>query len=237
MRSRILLISLSSFFLPLCLFAQPQIEVSEASAKFDGEKRNALSVTTYGEKQDEVEDKARKAFRGWGNVKNREAPLFIKEAEWDELGDHPFNFYLKVEKQEDSTQKVLVGVNLGGAWLNSGDHSERYKAMSKRLREFAVKVTKEAMEGVIEKEQEKLEALQSKLEDLNSSKEDKKSTIEDKKETIEEAKKTIEDAKKAIEDAKARIEELKKKKEKQKKKVEAQKKELEEAKKKKEAVK
>lgn len=221
---------------PLYSQSQNNIEVEETSAEFKGESRNAIGVKVYGEEHDKVEKKARKTFRGWGRVKNREAPLYVKEAEWDEMGDHPFDFYLKVEEQDDSTHKVLVGAYLGGAWLNSSDHSERYEAMSARIREFAVRVTKKALEKVVEQEQERLEELTAKMEELNEQKEDKEDAIEDHKNTIEEAKATIEEAKAAIEDAESRIEELKEKKGAQEEKVKAQKKKLEKIKKKKEAV-
>ena len=236
MQIRNTLFILFALFTPFFLKAQPQIEVSESSADFDGGSRNALAVKVYGEVHDEVEDKARKTFRGWGNVKNREAPLYIKEAEWDEMGDRPFYYYLKVEEQDDSTHTVLAGVDLGGAWLNSSEHGDRYDALASRLREFAVRVTKEAMEGVVEQKEERLEELTDRMEDLNDNQEDQKATIEDKKETLEEAKKTIEDAKKAIEDAEKRIEELRSQKSEQKKKVEAQKKKVEKVKERKDAV-
>ncbi len=236
MKLRILFLAITLFSFPLLSNAQPEIQVSETSAKFDGESHNALGVMVYGEEHDEVEKKARRTFRGWGNVKNREAPLHINKAEWDEMGDLPFDFWLKVEEQDDSTHKVLVGVNLGGAWLNSSDHSDRYAALKQKLHEFAVRVTKEAMEGVVEREQEKLEELQSKLEDIQDQKEDQKGNIEDQKETIEEAKQTIEEAKKAIEEAEKTIEELEEKKKTQKEKVKAQKKEVQKVKERKEAV-
>lgn len=233
---RMIRITLFIFLIPFGLQAQPEIEVSETSADFDGDSRNALSVMVYGEEHDEVEKKARKTFRGWGRVKNREAPLFVKEAEWDDLGEHPFDFYLKVEEQDDSTHKVLAAAYLGGAWLNSSDHGERYAALKERLHSFAVRVTKEALEGVVEQEQEKLEELTARMEELNDEKEDQKDEIEDQEETIEDAKETIEEAKKAIEEAEKRIEELKEKKSEQKEKVEAQKKEVEKVKEQKGAV-
>ncbi len=236
MQIRNILLTIPFLFTSFLLKAQPEIEVQESSADFNGDSRNALSVMVYGEVHDEVENKARKTFRGWGNVKNREAPLFIKEAENDDISDMPFNFYLKVEEQDDSTQKVFAAVNLGGAWLNSSDHSDGYDALSARLREFAVRVTKEAMEGVVEKEQKKLEELQNKLEDISDEKADEQGNIEDKKETIEKAKKTIEEAKSAIEDAEKRIEELDKKIKEQEEKIKAQEKRVKKVEKRKDAV-
>ncbi len=233
-RTTLFILSLALF--PFFLKAQPEIEVEEAEAEFDGDDRPAIRVMVHGETQDEVEKKARKTFRGWGNLKNRNDPLYVQQAEWSDLGEHPFDFYLKVVEEDDSTQEVLVGAYLGGAWLNSSDHSDRFEALGERVREFAVRVTEEAMEKLVEKEEEKLEEIQDRNEEITGNIEDLQDDVEDLQSDIEDYKKEIEKAEKDIEKNKEKMEELKEKQSEQKEVLESQKSRLERVQEKKDAV-
>ncbi len=212
------------FVLSLMMSAQvvaQKIEVSESTEKIADGRHNALVVKVYGWEAKDVEDEARKEWRGMGNVKSRSNPVFIDDATDRKMGDNPFDFYARAEDVEENVVKLIVAVNLGGAYMNSGEHKDRYKAMEEMVREFAIRISKEKMEEKVQAREDKLEEIEDQLKDIEKDREDQTKLIEDKKKEIKKAEKAIKNAEKEIEDLKDKKKDKLKEIEKQKEAVKA----------------
>lgn len=198
-----------------------KVEVREANEKIGDGSHNALVVTIYDAKPDDILDEWKSKMRGYDAKTSTKDGVFADNAVIKSMGNNTIDIYARVEKIKEGESKLIVGFDLGGAWLNSSQHGDQYKEARKIVQEFAVKITKEAIAGQLKEQQKKLDGLADDQKDLEKDNGKLKSDIEDYKAKI---KKAEEDIKKAQDDIKKNEEAQAKKKaeiEAQKKVVEA----------------
>ncbi len=170
--------------------SQNSIKVTESSEKFNSGNQNALVVTVFESNKDAVEKGLKKLFKDWnGNVKSKDE-LFGDDCSMKKMGKNTFDAYGYCV-QEEKNVKVVVAIDLGGAYMSSSQHSDQYKIIQEELYQFAVHQTKEAIGEVMKAEEEKLEKLEKQKKEIESKIEDNKEDIEDYKKKIEEAEKNI----------------------------------------------
>src|ERR1700746_1983818 len=208
-----------------------KIKVKESSENIGGGSHNALVVTLYEVNPSDAEDAFRSFMKKYdGKRTTKDGAIFVDHATIKDMGNNTIDVYGKAEgKKGDEEIKFIVAFDLGGAFCNSHDHKDQYKAAEEIVKEFAVKATKDAIEEKLEAEQK----IQSKLEDEQKSLEkDNKnlnSDIEDYKDKIKKAEDNIKKAQDDI--AKNKADQEKKKAE-----IEAQKKVVDDVDKKLKAV-
>ena len=113
------------------------IKVIEGNSKIAGSRNNVLTVVIYETDFDEVIKAWKKKMKSTKvKVKTSKGEVFADNAVIKKLGDHPMDIYARTEKILGGS-KLIVGVNLGGAFLNSKDHKEKYDAFAKFVEEFA----------------------------------------------------------------------------------------------------
>lgn len=220
MQKTILLLALS--FLSFSGFAQ-KIEVKEGTEKFSTGSQNALSVTIYSATKDDVESKWKSLLKDFKNekVKSNGGEIFGDNILIKDMGNNPVDVYTTfTEDKKTMTVTMHVAVDLGGAYLKSSGEKDRYKVMEKLMKDFAVKMTKEALQekvdiaakalGKLEDQQKDLEKenknLHGDIEDYNKkiakANEDIKTNEQNqqkKKTEIEAQKKLVDEAKKLVE--------------------------------------
>jgi hypothetical protein len=213
----------SALLLSLYAFSQKS-KVDEKNEKIGGGSNNALVVTIYENTEDNI-------LKGWRSImKDNDAKVTTKDGEQfsDNAvikrvnGNNTMDVYAKTEKGKDGEVKFIVAFNLGGAFLNSKEHSQQFNEARKLLQEFADKLTKDAIEDQLKAAEKILGNMQDDQEDLVKKNKELKEDIEEYKEKIKKAEGDI-----------VTNEELQKKK---KTEIEGQQKVVEEIKKKKAAV-
>lgn len=189
-----------------------KIKVKQSTENIGGGSHNALSVTLTGISPSDAEDAFRSFMKKYdGKRSSKEGSIFIDHAIIKEMGNNTIDVYGKAQgKKDDPEINFIVAFDLGGAFLNSGEHKDQYQVAEKIVKEFAVKATKDAIEA-------KLRAatkIQEKFED------EQKSLVKDNKNLTED----IDDHKKKIKKAEDDVVKNKADQDKKKAEIEAQKK-------------
>ncbi|MBL4653233.1 MAG: hypothetical protein JKY53_10280 [Flavobacteriales bacterium] len=200
--------------------AQYKINVSEKGENLGGSSHNAFSVMIYEMDEKDIEKAWKKVMKKMGANVQMKKEMFGDDANTKEMGDNNFDIYAIVKKADKGIE-LCVAIDLGGAFLSSGQHSAQAKYIKELLHKFAVEQTKLGIDGIVKEE----EKIQSDLEkDQKNLEKDKEKLGKD----IEGYEKDIEDAKKAIEQAKKDIEQNGKDQGEKKKEIEGQKKVVQE---------
>ena len=196
-----------------CTLQAGTIKVIEGNSKIAGSRNNVLTVVIYETDFDEVIKAWKKKMKSTKvKVKTSKGEVFADNAVIKKLGDHPMDIYARTEKILGGS-KLIVGVNLGGAFLNSKDHKEKYDAFAKFVEEFAENQIRASI----------IEQVKDAEKELNSSIIKQKNLVKNK----ERLKNKIVGYKNDIKEAEVKISNNESDQVAQKKKIEAQKKEVE----------
>lgn len=187
-------------------YSQKKIRVNEGGESIGGGNNNALSVMIYVNDDKLVEKGITKELKKMkGKVSSKKGEIFADDCEHKAMGDNTFDAYAKVMKEGDEAVKVVVAYDLGGAYLSSGQHGDKFKEMQDMLYDFAVEITKESINNDLKDEQKILGKLEKDQENLVKGKEDLEKAIEDYKNKIKQAEEDIEKNKKDQETKKGEI--------------------------------
>lgn len=195
------------------------IKVSESSERIGNGKNNALVVTVYDATIDEVGKAWKEKMKDYKGKVAMGDEILADNAVIKEInGNNTIDVYARLEKVKDNETKLIVAFDLGGAFLNSSEHKDKFPVAKKLVYDFAVQTTREAIAGQrkaaekvfnkLEDEKQDLEKQQNKL---NSNIEDYKAKIEDYNKRIKEAQdnlvknKTDQDKKKTEVDAQKKV--------------------------------
>lgn len=225
-----------SFLILFSLAAQAQnynIQITESNEPIGAGNNNALIVIIYETDLDKVESEWKSRVKDFNTEKTNlsKHTLFGDNATIKEMGNNTVDIYTNFsEKKEDRSVRMAVAFDLGGAYLSSSQHKDKYEVAKKILYDFAVKLTKEGVSEQLKLANKSLEKLTDKQQDLEKGKKNMEEKIVENKELIKKAEEEIKKNEEMIkQNAKDQDE--------QKKLIEAQKKVVEETKKKLEAVK
>ena len=206
------------FAITMSVFGYAQkIKIRESNESIAGANHNALVVTLYGVTPSDAEDAFKSYMKMYdGKRTSKSGAVFIDHALIKEIGNNTVDVYAKATgKKGDAEITLVVAFDLGGAYLNSTDHKEQYKAAEKILRDYAVKTTKEAIADRLKdakKAQSKLEGAQHDLEkdkkDLSEDIANYKLKIKKAEDNIEQNKSDQEKKKSEIEAQKRAVEEI-----------------------------
>jgi len=90
--------------------------------------------------------------------------IFADDAQIKDISVNTVDIYAKIEKSKDGDVEIFVAFDLGGAFLSSSQHSDKFKEAKKIIRDFGVTTAKEAV-------QEQLKAAEKAMKDLEKEKE------------------------------------------------------------------
>lgn len=154
------------------------------------------------------------AFKGKTKTDKKNNEIFSDDAFMKEVSANTFDLYAKVINK-GKVQKLVLFVDLGGAYLNTQMHPDKYKIFESRLLEFGKSVVKNNFKQKLEEAEKVLKTLEKEKKDLleDESKslkniEDCKSTIKKEEENIAANKKKQGEKEKQISDQQKIVEDL-----------------------------
>jgi hypothetical protein len=173
-------------------------KVTEEKEQIGGGKNNALIVTIIEASADDIEKEFKSLLKDYdAKVSSKDGGLFADNALIKEMGNNPIDIYAKVVKVKDGEHKLIVAFDLGGAFLNSSEHSDKYKVAKQILTKFAIKMQTEAINEQLKQSEKALAKLQDEQKDLEKKNQKMKDDIKEYQEKI---KKNEEEIKKNEED-------------------------------------
>jgi len=203
--NKIILITLLSIF-TLNVFSQKEIKVNESNENIAGGNNNCLSVVIFEADDKEVEKSWKKLMKDYKAKVNVKKEIFADDAQIKEISVNSIDIYAKTEKNKDGDVELFAAFDLGGAFLSSSQHSDKFKAAKKIMKEFGVKTAKDAVskqfkeaEKVMKKMTAEKDALIKENENFHKKIESWEKDIEKAKEDIKTNEKTQEDKLKEIE--------------------------------------
>jgi len=180
----------------LTISAQKSIEVQEGNHSFSKGNVNALSVIIYGGNVSDVEKALKDLMKKYNAKVSSKKEMFGDDAEIKKISDNTIDLYGKVEQSGKEDVKVIIGFDLGGVFLSSSQHGDKFKVAKGIVYDFGVQETKNAIGAVLKEEEKNLEKLQKEQEDLVKDKEKLEKDIAGWEEDIKKAKEDIEKNKK-----------------------------------------
>ena len=177
---------------PALSFAQTKISVEEEMVAIDGMSRNSLTVMIPQASSDEVKKAWKKKLKDLKGKVSDKTVIFGDDCEDKSMGENTFYVYSLVEEATDEDVRLVVAFDLGGAYLNTKEHPEKYPAAQKIVSDFAVEQAKEAVKIEIDAVQKVLKEFEKDLSGLEKDKEKLEKDIKDYQKKIEDAKAEIE---------------------------------------------
>ena len=179
--------------LSISVIAQNEVKISEENQSFSVGAKNSIVVNIPHGKMDIIEKELKSEMKDWGGKYNSSKGEFTTmQASTKFMGDKAFDAYAKIIVSGDVI-KVAVAVDLGGAFMSSGNHGSLYNAMKERMKAFAVRASKESIAEDLKTEQKILSGFEKEQKDLEKDKESLLKSIEDYRKKISDAEKKIEE--------------------------------------------
>ena len=111
----------------------------------------------------------------------------------------------EAEQKAEKTVTLTAAFDLGGAYLSSSEHREKFEYVKKVMHDFAVKITKEAIDDEIKDASKGLSNIQSKQASLEKDNKGLADDITNYNQKIKKANEQIEQNKKDIETKKSEV--------------------------------
>ncbi len=204
------LISITSF---------AQIKVEGKNVNVNGSHPGFFVTIPYGDKK-MIEKELKDELKSWKGKYSSKDVIFVDDCKLKEMGDNTFDVYAKVEDIAEGGATVSLAIDLGGAYLDQSEHSDKFKVIETRLYKFGVKAAKNVIAEEVKAEEKVLEEKQSELENMKKEKEKKEKEIQDYQNKIKKLEEEIkeneagqEEKLKDIEEQKTKVKEVIKKKE------------------------
>lgn len=195
--------TLALSFMAFATFAQ--VEIKETSVNIDGSKNGFEIQIPYADKK-AAEKELKDLFKGWkGSFSDKKGIMKADDCKNKKMGENTFDVYGTVVENGEEGSTAFVAVDLGGAYMSSGEHSNQFKIMEGELKTWAIKTAQNFVGEIVKEEEKNLKDRQKELEDLEKDQEKMEKEIEDYKKKIEENEKAIEQSKKDQETKKEEI--------------------------------
>ena len=157
--------------------------------------KNALVIEIINAKPDLVEDKWKSlldSYKSKPKWNRKEKEFFSDNAQMTDInGNNPVDVYAKIEESGTNNTLLTVWFDLGGAYLNSTDHSEKYALGEKMVTQFAKDVSLAATQKEIDEEEKKFKKQEGKLKSTVGDRDDLLKNIENYKAKIKKAEEEI----------------------------------------------
>lgn len=168
------------------------VSVKEEMVAIDGMSRNSLTVMIKDATTDDVKKAWKKQLKDLKGKVNDKTIIFGDDCQSKSMGDNTFDVYSLVEEATDEGVKLVVAFDLGGAYLSTADHPEKYPAAEAIVKGFAVDQAKEAVSLEIGTTEKIIKEFEKDFAGLEKDKKKLEKDIEDYEKKIVEAKEAIE---------------------------------------------
>lgn len=173
------------------ILAQKAINITEGPANFSTGSQNALSFIIYNGDLKSVGKDWEKELRGWKCKPKGKDELVAEDCSHKSMGDRAFFVFSKVEDVPNEGVRITAAFDLGGAYMNSKDHPDRFLAAKKLVYDFAVTETKEVVKDEIKVAEKLLSDRKGELSALEKNQQQQESAIKDFEKKIEESRTAI----------------------------------------------
>ena len=189
---QILLTGIAVFIITIG-FSQHKIKVEETSYGFSTGKQHALSVIVFESTTKDVSKAWQKKLKDFkGKISEKKGEIFADNALIKDFKDNnTVDIYSRFEETKDGNTKMFVAVDMGGAYLSSSDHPEKFKAMEKILHDFAKKISEDVVNKQIKDASKILAGLKDEQKDLTKKNEDLHQDIDNYNKKIKKAEEDI----------------------------------------------
>lgn len=198
------------------------IKVKEDKEDLGGGKNPVLTVIIPEADDADVEKAWKSLMKDYNAKVSNKDGVFADNAAISEISANTVDVYA-ITKKDDNGVKLIVAIDLGGAFISESTHSTEYNAAEKIIEKFAVEISKKAVNKKLEDAKDKQKDLEDNLAQLIKKKEKLEKEIEEYKKKIttneedivinksdqEKAAKLIEDQKKAVEVVQKKLDEIK----------------------------
>ncbi len=198
-------------------YAQYSTKVKESKEDIGGGNNKCFAVSVYETNTDDVEKAWEKLMKSYDAKVSSKKEIFADNALIKDLTNNTVDVFAKCIKKSENEIQFIVAVDLGGAFLNSSEHSSQFKIMEKIIRDFAKKATLDGMDDKVNNQQKVFDKRTKEMESLVKDKEKLGKDIENYKEKIKKAEEDIKQnmnnqsaKQKEVDTEKAKLEELKK---------------------------
>lgn len=167
-----------------------EIKVKEDKENIADAKNPVLTVMIYEADESSVEKAWKNLMKDYGAKVSMKSEIFADNVVITDLSANTVDVYAFTKKADEGV-KLVVGFDLGGAFVSSSTHSTEYKAAEKIIQKFAIDVSKEAVREKLDDAKDKQKELESELSDLKKKNEKLHKDIEEYKQKITEAEENI----------------------------------------------
>ena len=189
---KIILLLAVPFFAMTVKADSVKIKVEEKSENIGGGSHNCLVVTIYDAKPDDIKKEWKSKMKDYNGKVSSGDEIFADNALIKDISDNTCDVYAKTEKgNNDNETTFIVGFVLGETWLSSSANSASYKAAEKIVKDFATKMTKDAIGDIVDAEQKKLDKLNDEQKDLVKDNKNLNDDIANYQKKIDDAKSNI----------------------------------------------
>lgn len=171
------------------------LRVKEGSLSTSKGSQNALSIEIPFVDESFFQNEFKGFLKDWGKCKESKGEYCVLLGQWKDYGKKTFDVYARYELKKDAPVNVSFAIDLGGAFLNSKDHSSQYELFKKSIESFGRTCASNYINSLLEKENKTLRNLEKEQKDLEEDKAEMEKEIEDYKKKIEENIKKIEENK------------------------------------------
>jgi soluble cytochrome b562 len=171
------------------------MRVKEGSMSTSKGSQTSLSIEIPFVDESFFQDELKSFLKDWGKCKESKGEYCVILGEWKEYGKKTFDVYARYEKKNENPVSVSFAFDLGGAFLNSKDHSAQFELFKKSIESFGRSCASNYISSLLEKENKTLKGLEKDQKELEEDKSDLEKEIEDYRKRIDDNLKKIDENK------------------------------------------
>lgn len=192
MKKYLLLLLVVPFFASTAFAQKVKISVDEKNEKIGDGSHNCLVVTIYDANKDDVMKEWKSKMKDYNAKVSGKDEVFADNAMIKEISDNTVDVYARAEKGgNDNEVKFIVGFQMGEDWLSSSKYPSQFKAAEKIVKDFATKMTKDAIGDKVKTAEKALGKLKDEKSDLEKKNKDLHDDIADYQDKIKKAESDI----------------------------------------------
>lgn len=189
------------------LFAQKkEVIITEGIYNFSVGSKNAITILIPDSKKEVVNGVLLKEIKSWGGkMKASKTEISTLQSADKKLFDgKTFDTYTKIY-QDGQDVKISIGTDLGGAFLSSAEHPDKFTQFKERLYQFAVNAGSASVAADAKSEEKILKTMEKDLKSLEKNDEGYKKAIDKMKKEIDKNENSIKENNVNIDKKKAEI--------------------------------
>ena len=205
------IIIISMFVMGFIGLQAQQIKVKEGNVNFGKVSHNAMITTVYYSDAKTVEKEVKNFMKNYkAKAESKKGYLFGSNLIINSVSDKPMDMYATITQVKGSTDvELCIAFDLGGAFLDSKSHSEKYEAASELVKKMALSITEKKYGDMLKVQEKKVAKVQKDYDNLTKGVDKLEKENSTSRKEIETCKRKIEDNEKKISSNETKIGDLK----------------------------